>query len=120
VKDRRVEDIDGVALTLEIDSKQALSISRTHRKRPGDSSGESPDDLARLARGTIAEGEAMSRVKRAVLDLVKTLPDNCTLEDVQYQLYVRQKVERSMQAAAEGRVQSHEQVTKRLSKWLGR
>jgi predicted transcriptional regulator len=62
----------------------------------------------------------MSRVKRAVLDLVKTLPENCTLEDVQYQLYVRQKVERSMQAAAEGRVHSHEQVKKRLSKWLAR
>ena len=44
----------------------------------------------------------MGRVKRAVLDLVKTLPDNCTLEDVQYQLYVRQKVQRSMEAAAAG------------------
>jgi predicted transcriptional regulator len=37
---------------------------------------------------------------------------------VQYQLYVRQKVERSLQAAAAGRVTSHEQVKKRLSKWL--
>jgi predicted transcriptional regulator len=60
----------------------------------------------------------MGSVKRAVLDLVKTLPDNCTIEDIQYQLYIRQKVERSMQAAAAGRVQSHEQVKKRLSKWL--
>ena len=71
------------------------------------------------ARGNIAPGKSMSRVKRAVLDLVKTLPDNCTLEDVQYQLYVRQKIERSMQAAAEGRVHSHE-VKKRLAKWLAR
>jgi predicted transcriptional regulator len=62
----------------------------------------------------------MSTVKRAVLDLVKTLPENCTIEDVQYQLYVRQKVERSMQAAATGRVHSHEQVKKRLSKWLAK
>jgi predicted transcriptional regulator len=62
----------------------------------------------------------MGRVKRAVLDLVKTLPDNCTIEDVQYRLYVRQKVQRSMEAAAAGRVDSHEQVTKRLSKWLAR
>jgi predicted transcriptional regulator len=62
----------------------------------------------------------MSTTKRAVLDLVKQLPDNCTLEDVQYQLYVRQKVERSMAAARAGRVQSHEQVKKRLSRWLAR
>jgi hypothetical protein len=62
----------------------------------------------------------MSKVKRAILDLVKTLPEDCTVEDVQYQLYLRQKVERSMQAAAEGRVHSHEQVKKRLAKWLAR
>ena len=62
----------------------------------------------------------MGQVRKAVLDLVKKLPDDCTLEDVQYELYVRQKVERSMQAAAEGRVTSHEQVKKRLSKWLAR
>ena len=42
----------------------------------------------------------MGQVKRALLDLAKKLPDDCTLEDVQYQLYVRQKVERSMEAAA--------------------
>jgi predicted transcriptional regulator len=62
----------------------------------------------------------MAQVKRAVLDLVKKLPADCTLEDVQYQLYVRQKIDRSMQAAAAGRVTSHEQVKKRLSKWLAR
>ena len=61
----------------------------------------------------------MSSVKRTVLDLVKQLPETCTLEDVQYQLYVRQKVQRSVEAAR-GRVHSHEQVRKRLSKWLAR
>jgi midasin (ATPase involved in ribosome maturation) len=60
----------------------------------------------------------MSSVKRAVLDLVKQLPESCTLEDVQYQLYVRPKVQRSLEAAAAGQTQSHEQVKKRLSKWL--
>ncbi len=62
----------------------------------------------------------MGHVKKAVLDLVKQLPDSCTLEDVQYELYVRQKVERSMQAAAAGHVSSHAQVKKRLGKWLAR
>ena len=58
--------------------------------------------------------------KQHVAHILEQLPDDCTLEDVQYQLYVRQKVERSMQAAAAGRVHSHEQVKKRLSKWLAR
>jgi hypothetical protein len=60
----------------------------------------------------------MSSIKKAVLDLVKKLPADCTLEDVQYQLYVRQKVQRSMEAAALGQVHPHAQVKKRLSKWL--
>ena len=63
---------------------------------------------------------SMSDVKKAVLDLVRTLPADCTLEDVQYQLYVRQKVERGLEAATAGRVHSHEQVKKRLAKWLAR
>ena len=62
----------------------------------------------------------MAQVKKAVLDLVKKLPADCTLEDVQYQLYVRQKIDRSMLAAVSGRVTSHEQVKKRLAKWLAR
>jgi hypothetical protein len=71
-------------------------------------------------RGSIRQGQAMAQVKKVVLDLVKKLPADCTLEDVQYQLYVRQKIDRSMLAAAAGRVTSHEQVKKRLSKWLAR
>ena len=62
----------------------------------------------------------MASAKQAVLDLLKELPDNSTLEDIQYQLYVRQKIQRSMQAAAEGRVKTHAQVKKRLSKWLAK
>jgi predicted transcriptional regulator len=62
----------------------------------------------------------MGSAKQAVLDLVKKLPDDCTLEDVQHELYVRQKIERSMAAAVAGRVHSHEQVKKRLARWLAR
>lgn len=62
----------------------------------------------------------MSSVKQSVLDLVRSLPENCTLEDVQYQLYVRQTIENGMRAAAAGRVLSHQQVRKRLSKWLAK
>ncbi len=57
----------------------------------------------------------MGRVKKALLGSVKKLPDDCTLEDVQHELYVRQKVERRMLAATTGRVSSHEQVKKRLA-----
>ena len=83
------------------------------------------DDYSRVeagpaAHGSIPQDQDMGHVKKTVLDLVKKLPDDCTLEDVQYELYVRQKVARSMQAASAGRVSDHEQVKKRLSKWLAR
>jgi predicted transcriptional regulator len=48
------------------------------------------------------------------------MPEDCTLEDIQYQLYLRQKLAKSRLAAAEGRVVSHEEVKSRLSKWLAR
>jgi predicted transcriptional regulator len=54
------------------------------------------------------------------LDWIKDLPDDCTLEDIQYRLYVRQKIQRSLEAAAKGRVKTHSQVKKRLSRWLAK
>lgn len=59
----------------------------------------------------------MSSLKEAVIKLVESLPDDCTVEDIQYHLYVREKVLRGSRAIDEGRVQSHEQVGQRLSQW---
>ena len=59
----------------------------------------------------------MSRIKEAVIKLVESLPDDCTIEDIQYHLYVREKVQRGSQAIDEGRVRSHEEVGRRLDEW---
>ena len=32
-------------------------------------------------------------IKEQAIELIRTLPDDCTLEDIQYHLYVRAKVE---------------------------
>lgn len=57
-------------------------------------------------------------LKQEMLDLIQQLPDDCTIEDVQYHLYVRQKVERGLKAAEEGQVVSQEEARKRYSQWL--
>ena len=62
----------------------------------------------------------MASAKQAVRDVLKRMPEDCSLEDIQYQLYLRQKLEKSRTAAAEGRLVPHEEVKKRLSKWLAR
>ena len=62
----------------------------------------------------------MASAKKVVLDLVKGLPEDSSLEDIQYQLYLRQKLERSLKAAAQGQTKTHAEVKKRLAKWLAK
>ena len=62
----------------------------------------------------------MSEVKEEVGELLKKLPDDCTLEDIQYHLYVLEKVRRGI-ARAEGEgVQTQQQVEQRLARWLSK
>jgi len=54
----------------------------------------------------------METVKEKVGNLLTRLPDDCSLEDVQYHLYVLQKIERGLKDAQEGRVYTQEEVEK--------
>ncbi|MBI5675740.1 MAG: hypothetical protein AB1306_10595 [Nitrospirota bacterium] len=60
----------------------------------------------------------MQTAKQEVSELLNRLPDDCTLEDVQYHLYVLQKIERGLKDIEEGRFYSQEEVEKKMSKWL--
>ena len=56
----------------------------------------------------------MATTKQIVHEIAEQLPEQATLEDAMYSLYVRQKLERSMQAAKEGKVTSQEDARKRF------
>lgn len=57
--------------------------------------------------------------KKLVRDLLDRLPDDCSLDDVQYHLYVLDAVQRGVNDAEAGRVIPHEQVKDELRrKWL--
>lgn len=56
----------------------------------------------------------MQNIKQSAHELIDHLPEQATWDDVMYTLYVRQKLERSLQAVAEGKVISHEDAKKRL------
>lgn len=57
--------------------------------------------------------------KHAVRALLDRLPDDCSVEDVLYHLYVLQAVERGQADAAGGRTVSHEEVERAMRrKWL--
>ena len=41
----------------------------------------------------------MAKAKQLVLEVLASLPDDCSLEDVQYELYVRQRIAEGEQDA---------------------
>jgi len=62
---------------------------------------------------------AQPHTKKIVRDLLDRLPDDCSLEDVQYHLYVLDEVQRGLEDADAGRIIPHEQVKAELRrKWL--
>lgn len=55
-----------------------------------------------------------------VRNMLDTLPQDATLEDIQYHLYVIQKIERGLKDVEEGRVTPHDEVMKEVNSWLKR
>lgn len=60
----------------------------------------------------------MPPAKEEVRRLLELLPDDASLEDIQYHIYVRQKVERGLEDIEADRTISEEEFEARMSKWL--
>ncbi|MBF0493033.1 MAG: hypothetical protein HQM15_09660 [Deltaproteobacteria bacterium] len=60
----------------------------------------------------------MQTIKEDVKKILSHLPDTCTLEDVQYHLYVLQKIKRAQKQIERGEVVSQEEVEKEMNQWL--
>jgi predicted transcriptional regulator len=58
--------------------------------------------------------------KDEVRALLETLPDDASLNDIQYHIYVRQKIERGLEAIQKGNVIPQEEIEKRMARWLER
>ena len=60
----------------------------------------------------------MSSAKAEVAEMLSILPEESSLEDIQYHLYVLEKIKNGRaRAAAEGAI-PHGEARERLSKWL--
>ena len=62
----------------------------------------------------------MDTAKEQVRKLLDVLPEDASLEDIQYHIYVRQQIDRGLSDIEAGRVVSHDEVVRRLSKWRQR
>lgn len=56
----------------------------------------------------------MSPVKDKAMRIIENLSDKATWDDIMYQFYVTQKIDKSIKSADEGKVLSHEDVRKRI------
>ncbi len=62
----------------------------------------------------------MKTAKEEVRRMLDQIPDDATFEDIQYHIYVGEKIERGLKDFKEGRLLSQEEVEQRMSKWLGK
>ena len=56
----------------------------------------------------------MSTAKETARQVIDRLPEQATGDDVLYELYVKQKIEAGLAAAAEGKTVAHEDAKRRL------
>jgi predicted transcriptional regulator len=60
----------------------------------------------------------MSGAKEEVMRILDRLPDDVSLDDIQYHIYVRQKIEHGLEDVEAGRTLSEEEFDRRMAKWL--
>lgn len=56
--------------------------------------------------------------KSKVLDMVSNMPDDSTLDDIGYRLYVLESIEQGLAELDKGEYLSHDEAKKELDKWI--
>jgi predicted transcriptional regulator len=62
--------------------------------------------------------QAMATAKQDARRVLDGLPEEASLEDIQYHLYVLQRIERGQEDVKAGRTVPQDEVERRLAKWL--
>jgi hypothetical protein len=52
--------------------------------------------------------------------MIDKLPENCSIENIQYTLYVRSKIEKGQKDIDERNLLSQDEVKARMDKWLNK
>ena len=59
-------------------------------------------------------------VKQQVIRMIEALPEESTVDDIMAELYFKQQVDAGLKELDKGNWIPHEEVEKRLSRWLKR
>ena len=60
----------------------------------------------------------MATEKQSIIEMIKSLPDDVSMEDIIEAIYVRQKIDKGLKDSEEGNLYSHEEARELLKKWL--
>ena len=59
----------------------------------------------------------MAGVKEQVIQMIQSLPEDITLDDIMAELYFKLQVDAGLKELDEGKGIPHEEVEKRMSQW---
>jgi predicted transcriptional regulator len=62
----------------------------------------------------------MASVKEEAIQIIRRLPDDATMDDVMAELYFKTQVDAGLKELDEGKGIPHEEVKRRMAKWLER
>ncbi len=62
----------------------------------------------------------MNTVKDEIKAILDKLPDDCALEDVQYHLYVSEKIHKGIERAEKEGTISQNEAERKFNKWISR
>lgn len=60
----------------------------------------------------------MAGVKQQVIQMIQSLPEEVTIDDIMAELYFKLQVDTGLKELDEGKDIPHEEIEKRMSKWL--
>lgn len=62
----------------------------------------------------------MSTAKNQIKKMLDEIPDDASLEDIQYHIYVQEKVERGLKDIEQGKTVPQQAIEQRMARWLGK
>lgn len=68
----------------------------------------------------VVKEKQMNTAKDEIKELLDKLPDDCTMEDVQYHIYVVEKINNGIERAKNEGTIGQEEAEKKLRKWTSK
>ncbi len=60
----------------------------------------------------------MPSTKETAIDFIKNLPENLSIEEIAYKLYLNEKLTKAQKQMENGNFVTHEDAKERMKKWL--